>query len=339
MTRIPLVMGDDTLVQRKNSQSQRRYGLFAELVGASLVVLYNDKLYALLHCELKTSSKDCPIHALRPSLSHKFDKPAIFSTITLESLAKQPSSCRYHAKVASSRCYVDTAKFAIYLISHYMAKTNLTSLAVPVIVLIIVVALLKVSGVTEAFECWCRDGSGDLTPTGGAGPGDVTAQLKRFTMIVSNSKWMVGTENGTDRLFYARLPLTSSTVWKSMPGLLEWISLNDNYLLGTNRDSTIYATDVSSGLETAYSAPAFWNVPGGLYRTALLGKTMYGINNNGQFYRCNPGDCRDGKWSSFPGAGMSIASDPVKNVITTRGTDNKIYVCSDPCNGSWTVQS
>ena len=223
-------------------------------------------------------------------------------------------------------------------------KSRLSVIGLTLVVVVGLIVFAKYSGVIEAFECWCRDSSSGAAGTVPA-VGNVTAQLQRFTQIVSNSKWMVGVEAGTDKLFYSPLPLTPNSVWKSANGSLEYISISDQYLLGTNRDGTIYATDVSSGLESAYSNPAWYNIPGSLFRTAILGNTFYGINGAGNFYSCAPGaagtqTCKSGNWTSFPGAGMSIAADPVKNVIITRGTDNNTYTCPSNCSSSvqWVKQ-
>jgi hypothetical protein len=198
----------------------------------------------------------------------------------------------------------------------------------------------EVVGTTNGMGVWGGMKPKNAKKTRKGAFGAMTKHIRRFPQMVANSKWVVGVEGGSHRLFYAPNPLTKKSVWKNMNGaLLESISLSDSYILGNNRDGSIYAADVSSGLETAYSGASFWNIRGQLYQTALLGDNMYGVNGAGNFFQC-AGACKDGSWSGFGGAGMSIEADRKANVLKTRGTDNSTYTCPYPCaTGAWAVQA
>ena len=185
--------------------------------------------------------------------------------------------------------------------------------------------------VVEKFdECWCRaDGSSQST-------GDLTPQFRRFAQLLTNSKWLVGREAGTSRLYYAPAPLKPDTTWKYMNGLLGNIALSDKYILGTNRDSTIYAADVSSGLETAYSSPGWYQVPGAALQVAVADDKLWVVNSAGAIYRSNGADGAKATWTQINGAGFDIGYDSVKKNLLVRGTDNGYYTCAAPCDqGNW----
>ena len=184
----------------------------------------------------------------------------------------------------------------------------------------------------EKFDdCWCRKQDG-TTAMSGDSMGDVTNQLQRFSQIVANSHWLVGREAGSDQLYYAPKPLTTSSMWKPMGrSYLSNIALNDYYILGNNSDSSVYAADISNGLETSYSSPQFSNVPGGLAEVALVDKQMWGVASDGKIWQCD-GPCQGGKWNNVPGTATGIGYDPVNKVILLRGNSNTTYKCATPCS-------
>lgn len=157
---------------------------------------------------------------------------------------------------------------------------------------------------------------------------DIKPFLQRFAQILVNSKFALLREQGTDRLYATSLPLGGAPL-RFLNGYLSNVALSDFYILGVNRDNSIFAADCSGGFENI----KFYNVPGGALQVAVVDKAMWVVNSAGEIFTC-PDGCKTGQWSKIPGTALDIGTDLKGNVVV-RGTDNAMYVCNSPCTGTW----
>lgn len=182
-------------------------------------------------------------------------------------------------------------------------------------------------------ECWCRADGGQSQSQG-----DLTPHLRRFAQILTNSKYLVGREAGTSMLYWAPAPLKPDSKWTAMGGgLLGNIALSDRFILGTNRDGGIYAADLSAATDAVYSAPAYYQIPGGALQVAVAEDKFFVLNAAGEIYSAPASAGAKATWTKLNGAGYDIGYDAIIKKLVLRGTDNKRYLCDFPCNtGSWT---
>ena len=155
--------------------------------------------------------------------------------------------------------------------------------------------------------------------------------FQRFAQILVNSYFALLREAGTDRLFITTLPIgTGRLVF--LNAYLSNVALSDQYILGTNRDGSIYAADI--GEKTPL--PQFYKVPGGALQVAVAGRQMWIVNSAGDIYTC-PDGCKNGQWTKIPGQAWAIGV--VDGRIVIRGIDNNIYICTQPCTGNWVKET
>ena len=164
---------------------------------------------------------------------------------------------------------------------------------------------------------------------------ELNGLFRRFAQILVNSTFVLLREAGTDRLFITSAPLgTSKLVF--LNAYLSNIALSDQYILGTNRDGSIYAADLSTVSVTLTQMPQFYKVPGGALQVAVAGRQMWVVSSAGDIYTC-PDGCKNGQWTKIPGQAWDIGV--MDGTVVIRGTDNNVYTCTQPCTGNWVQET
>lgn len=215
-----------------------------------------------------------------------------------------------------------------------MVKLNLKLLLTVSAVALAVFVFYRSFKIVERFDdCWCRADGGHSQSQG-----DLTPQIQRFAQILSNSKYLVAREAGTSMLYFSHAPLSPNSNWTYMNGLLGNIALSDKYILGTNRDGTIFAADVSAATDAVYTNPGWFGIPGVALQVAVADDTLWVVNSSGAIFSCT-GPCKDGKWTAVNGGGFDIGYDQANKRLVLRGNDNKRYLCpsaaGSQCTGNW----